>query len=139
MALISYFNDEIEFVLSNEEAISLWINVVSDKEGQLLSDLNVIFTTDEKLLKINKQFLNHDYYTDVITFPGYGEVLSGEIFISVDRVKENAGDLNVAFEQELHRVILHGLLHILGYNDKSEDEILEMRRKEDFYLALQNT
>lgn len=139
MALIAYFYDEVEFVLPNEEAISQWLNSVSDVEDELLSDLNVIFTSDEKLLAINKKFLNHDYYTDVITFPGYGEVLSGEIYISLDRVKENASELKIEFDQELHRVILHGLLHILGYNDKSEDEIIEMRKKEDFYLALQKS
>jgi len=137
MALVSYFYDDLEFTLSNETAITEWLNTVSDKEDQLVSDLNIIFMSDDKLLEINKKFLNHDYYTDVITFPGYDEVLSGEIYISIDRVTENAADLEVEFEQELHRVILHGLLHILGYNDKSEDEIVEMRGKEDFYLALQ--
>ena len=137
MAVISYFSDEIKFSLSDEEAISEWLTSVALKEEQFLSDLNVIFMSDDALLRINKKFLNHDYYTDVITFPGYGEVLSGEIYISIDRVKENAEQLKLAFENELHRVMVHGLLHILGYNDKLESEKAEMRAKEDFYLDLQ--
>lgn len=136
MAVISFFSDEVEFLISNERGVTSWLTQVVADEKELLSDLNVIFMSDEKLLGINKQFLKHDFYTDVITFPNYGEVLSGEIYISIDRVKENAQDLKAEFIDELHRVILHGLLHILGYKDKSDNEVVEMRSKEEFYLNL---
>jgi len=136
MAVISYFSDEIKFKLPNEDVVSDWLTDVVSREKQLVSDLNIIFMSDDKLLDLNRRFLNHDYFTDVITFPGYGEVLSGEIYISIERVKENAANLEVEFENELNRVILHGLLHILGYDDKSISDIKEMRAKEDFYLDL---
>ena len=132
MSIISFFSNEIEFALTKEGEVSNWLMEVVAEEHQTLSDLNVIFMSDDQLLEINKKFLNHDYYTDVITFPGYGEVLSGEIYISIDRVKENAEKLSLTFNNELHRVILHGLLHILGYNDKSNKEIIANESKGRF-------
>jgi len=85
-------------------------------------------------MKMNKEYLDHDYYTDIITFPMHEDPMSGDLFISIDRVKENAHQNNHSFESELNRVIVHGVLHLVGYGDKSEPEIIEMRTKEDYYL-----
>ena len=108
------------------------------KEGSMLRSLNVIFCTDDALLVINRDFLNHDYYTDIITFPINKDKSSveAELYISIDRVKENAKEGNVSFKEELHRVIFHGCLHLVGYNDKSSQQIKEMREREDHYLRL---
>jgi rRNA maturation RNase YbeY len=105
------------------------------KEGKILKDISVVFTDDEYLLEVNKQYLNHDYYTDVITFD-YSEFpsVSGDIMISLDRVKDNAESLGVAFQEELFRVIYHGLLHLCGYKDKSPSDEALMRKKENEYL-----
>lgn len=106
-------------------------------EGKLLGDLSYVFTNDDYLLEVNQQFLQHDYYTDVITFDYSTEgVVSGDVMISLDRVMDNAQALNVSFEQEFFRVCFHGLLHLCGYKDKSPAEGLLMRSKENQYLAL---
>ena len=104
-------------------------------EGKTFGDISVIFCSDEYLLKINEQYLDHNYYTDIVTFD-YVEnaVISGDLFISVDRVAENAEKYGNPFIEELHRVIIHGVLHLVGYNDKTVKEQSLMREKEDFYL-----
>ena len=104
-------------------------------EGKILKDLSLVFTDDDYLLEVNKQYLNHDYFTDVITFDysSFPEV-SGDIMISLDRVKDNAHSLNQSFELEFYRVVFHGVLHLCGYKDKSEAEEKEMRAKEDYYI-----
>jgi rRNA maturation RNase YbeY len=105
------------------------------KEGKILKDISVVFTDDEYLLEVNKQYLNHDYYTDVITFDySVFPSVSGDIMISLDRVKDNAESLSVSFEEELFRVIYHGLLHLCGYKDKSPSDEALMRKKENEYL-----
>jgi rRNA maturation RNase YbeY len=105
------------------------------KEGKILKDISVVFTDDEYLLEVNKQYLNHDYYTDVITFDySVFPSVSGDIMISLDRVKDNAESLSVSFEEELFRVIFHGLLHLCGYKDKSPSDEALMRKKENEYL-----
>ena len=104
-------------------------------EGCVLGDITFVFCSDEELLGVNKEFLNHDYYTDIITFDySEGSVISGDLFISIDRVKENALSFNVQITEELHRVAFHGVLHLLGYNDKTEAEVIIMRSKENHYL-----
>jgi rRNA maturation RNase YbeY len=105
------------------------------EEGKVLKDLSIVFTDDEYLLEVNKQYLNHDYFTDVITFDysSFPEV-SGDVMISLDRVKDNAQSLNQSFELEFYRVVFHGLLHLCGYKDKSEADTKLMRAKEDFYI-----
>jgi len=104
-------------------------------EGKVLKDLSLVFTDDDYLLEVNKQYLNHDYFTDVITFDysSFPEV-SGDVMISLDRVKDNAHSLNQSFELEFYRVVFHGVLHLCGYKDKSEADEKEMRAKEDFYI-----
>jgi rRNA maturation RNase YbeY len=104
-------------------------------EGKVLKDLSLVFTDDDYLLEVNKQYLNHDYFTDVITFDysSFPEV-SGDVMISLDRVKDNAQSLNHSFELEFYRVVFHGVLHLCGYKDKSEADVKEMRAREDFYI-----
>lgn len=126
------FNYEVEFDLSNEEHFSKWISEVILSENKKEGDINYIFCDDEYILEINKQYLQHDYYTDIISFDySVGNELHGDIFISVDRVRENAIDFNVSFDEELKRVVIHGVLHYCGYKDKSEDDEQVMRQKED--------
>jgi probable rRNA maturation factor len=104
-------------------------------EGKVLKELSLVFTDDDYLLEVNKQYLNHDYFTDVITFDysAFPEV-SGDVMISLDRVKDNAQSLNQSFELEFYRVVFHGVLHLCGYKDKSDADVIEMRAKEDFYI-----
>jgi len=126
------FNYELDFLLENEEQFASWISNVIVSENKKEGDINYIFCDDEYLLEINKQYLDHDYYTDIISFDySVGNELHGDIFISLDRVRENASDFNVTFEEELKRVIIHGVLHYCGFKDKSDDEELLMRLKED--------
>lgn len=107
-------------------------------EKKRLEYLNVIFCTDDALLLINREFLNHDFYTDIITFPfsSKDQAVEAELYISVDRVKENAKKQGVSFSTELHRVLFHGCLHLTGYNDKSSQQIKKIREREDHYLRL---
>lgn len=137
--MLNFFNHNIDFAISNSDKVATWILNTFDKEKILKKiELSIIFCSDESLLKINKEFLNHDYYTDIITFPieETEDVFEAELYISIDRITDNANKLNISFQTELHRVIIHGVLHLCGYKDKSETEILEMRTKEDFYLKL---
>lgn len=123
--------------LTQRGRLKLFIQQLFRKEGKKLGGLNYVFCSDKALLKINRDFLQHDYYTDIITFglSAPGEPVQAEIYISVDRVKENARELGVSFRKELHRVIFHGALHLCGYGDKTEKESLLMRKKEDQYLS----
>ncbi len=126
------FNYEDDFVLNDESIFSNWIQKVIISENKQLGEVNYIFCNDEYLLDINKKYLNHDYYTDIISFDySVGNELNGDIFISIDRVKENAQDFKVSFQEELQRVIIHGILHYCGYKDKTEHDELLMREKED--------
>lgn len=132
--MLNFFFENIENLSINEN-ITSWIEYIITHEGKKLGDINYIFCDDEYLLKINQDYLQHDYYTDIITFDYVkGKKISGDIFVSVTRVTENAPLLSKSFEEELHRVIAHGVLHLCGYKDKTEAEIKEMRNKEDFYL-----
>ncbi len=124
--------------LTQREALKVFLRALFKKEKKALESLTYIFCSDDYLLKINRQHLTHDYYTDIITFElnGKGEPAIGEIYISVDRVKDNAQQFNTTFKEELHRVIFHGALHLCGYKDKSSKEEKLMREKEAAYLAL---
>lgn len=131
------FNYETDFNLDNEVAIASWLTNVITSENKKEGEINYIFCDDEYLLKINLEYLNHDTLTDIISFDySMGNEIHGDIFISVERVKENASDFNVSFEDELKRVLVHGVLHYCGYKDKSEEDELMMRSKEDEKLAL---
>ena len=126
------FNYEIDFLLDNETQFSDWISRVILSENKKEGHINYIFCDDEYILEINKQYLDHDYYTDIISFVySVGNELNGDIFVSIERVKENATDFNATFDDELKRVIIHGILHYCGYKDKSEEEEALMRSKED--------
>ena len=132
-----YFFFETPVNLKDRTGIKKLIASVFRKEGKKLGSLNYIFCTDKRLLKINQDFLKHDYYTDIITFElsPKGLPIEGEIYISVDRVKENAITEETSFKQELLRVILHGALHLCGYKDKTAAQVTLIRQKEEFYLS----
>ena len=133
------FHSECDFAPSKQDARSKWIINSIIHEGKRAGELSFIFCTDEYLLEKNIQFLDHDTYTDIITFDYCeGDIISGDIFVSVERVTENANAFGVDFEDELDRVLIHGVLHLAGYQDKSKEEVNTMREKEDFYLSLRS-
>jgi rRNA maturation RNase YbeY len=131
------FNYEIDFLLDNEEAYESWLSKVILSEEKKEGEIIYIFCDDEYLLQINQQYLNHDTLTDIISFDySIGNELHGDIFISIERVRENALDFAVSFEEELRRVLVHGVLHYCGYKDKSEQDELLMRSKEEEKMQL---
>jgi probable rRNA maturation factor len=126
-----------DFNLTQADEISLWLQNVAKSENFEIADLNYVFVSDEELYEMNVKYLNHNTLTDIITFNYVeNEIVSGDIFISVDRVKENAVDFNVSFENELLRVMVHGLLHLMNYNDKTDEEQDLMTLKEDEKLKM---
>ncbi len=126
-----------DFELSNKEQVSDWVLRVINSKGYKLGNLVYAFFNDEDLKDLNIRFLNHDYYTDVISFDETADqVVSGNIAISVDRVKENATQIGVDFEEELHRVMIHGVLHFIGFNDKTSSEKKEIREQEALALSM---
>jgi rRNA maturation RNase YbeY len=131
---INFHTEEIEFELKQSNAIEEWLKSVIKAEGSTLGELNYIFCSDEYLYKMNVEYLQHDTYTDVITFQYAEEVVHGDVFISIDRIHDNAAHFDVTIEEELSRVLVHGLLHLLGYKDKTEIEQTEMTSKENYYL-----
>lgn len=131
------FNYETDFKLENESVISKWISDVISSEGFKEDDINYVFCNDDYLHKLNVEFLNHDTLTDIISFDySVGKIIQGDVFISIERVQENAKDFGVAFNNELQRVIVHGVLHYCGYKDKTDDDAKIMRKKENHYLAV---
>lgn len=130
------FNTIHDFQIENPTVISSWLHKVIEEENKEVGEINYIFCNDEYLHKMNVEFLDHDTLTDVISFDyTEGIVLSGDVYISTERVTENAIEFNVSFIDELHRVMVHGILHYCGYKDKSDDDILTMRAKENYYLT----
>ena len=129
------FHSEIKFVLKNQREIEKWIEDVIISENKELGDINYVFCSDEYLLEKNIEYLNHDNLTDIISF-NYceGDIISSDIMISIDRIKENSIIFENSFSNELHRVMIHGVLHLIGYNDKTKKEKQKMREREDFYL-----
>ncbi|MDY3520055.1 rRNA maturation RNase YbeY [Riemerella anatipestifer] len=133
--MIQFFFEEIE-PISISTDISKWLEQIILSEQKKLGKINYIFCDDEYLLKINQEHLQHDYYTDIITFDYVrGNTISGDIFVSVERVKDNASTLSKDYQSEFLRVLAHGVLHLCGYKDKTEEDIKTMRGKEDFYLS----
>jgi len=132
---IHFFNEDIYFNLPNQQLIKNWVLDSIDKENYNPGEINFIFTSDSYLLNINKQYLSHYYLTDIITFNYCVDtIINGDIFISIDTVKNNSLQFGVSFEEELHRVMIHGILHLAGYDDHSDEEKEQMRKKENEYL-----
>ncbi len=133
---VCFFFQGVKISLAKRTQLKKYIQSIFKREGKELMSINYIFCTDKALLEINRQFLTHDFYTDIITFglSEKGTPIQSEIYISVDRVKDNARQLGVSFKSELHRVIFHGVLHLCGYKDKSRRDLEKMRGKEEFYL-----
>lgn len=134
---IHFFSEEIPFTLKQKLLVRNWINQTILAEGFKLGELSFIFSDDEYLLNINKEYLNHDTYTDIITFDNsdVDKLIVGDIFISIDRIRENSKKFNVNEQDELHRVMIHGTLHLLGYPDKGKEAKKVMTAKEDHYLS----
>ena len=131
-----YIEEKFQFLLENKLVLKRWLTAVIREEQKEVGGLSFIFCSDDYLLDINRRFLKHDYYTDVITFDySEGNLIGGDIFISVDTVRVNANEYRQTFENELYRVIVHGVLHLCDYKDHSEEEKQQMRDKEDYYLA----
>ena len=137
---LSFYSEDCKFEVEDKERYSRWIADASKREEVEPDTINLIFCSDNHILKINNEYLQHDYFTDIITFD-YSEYeeetkhISGDLFISIDTVRSNASTFDVTFREELDRVIIHGILHLIGYNDKSVEEQKDMRQKEDFYLG----
>ncbi len=134
--MINFENYNYNFKLKKKNRIRRWIKKTIKEYNFEIGDISYFFTSDEELLEINKQYLHHDYYTDIITF-NYNEenIISAEIFISIERIKDNSEKFNTTFQNELHRVIIHGILHLLGFDDKTEDQKNTMRKLEDKCLS----
>ena len=134
--MIQFFFENIDEIPISTATIS-WLENVIKTENKKPGEINYILCDDEYLLKVNQDFLDHDYYTDIITFDYVkGKTISGDIFVSLPRISENAETLSKDFNVELHRVLAHGILHLCGYKDKTDDEVKEMRNKEDYYLNI---
>ena len=132
---VHFHNEQVNFTLRKKLILNTWIKETSLEYGKSVSDINIIFTNDEFLLEMNQKFLKHDFYTDILTFDySKDEIISGDIYISIDRVKENSYSYDVSFNDELKRVIIHGILHLCGYKDNSETERTVMRNLEDTAL-----
>jgi len=135
--MISFFSEDVDLPNFNQDAVSEWLNNVCIKESKELEEVSIIFCSDDYLLDMNNEYLQHDYYTDIITFDYcFDNQIVGDLFISIDRVLDNANINNVTFDNELLRVMVHGVLHLIGFKDKSVDDAILMRQKEDDYLNL---
>ena len=138
--MISYFNEDISFIFKGRAFNNRWLRMVAESEIRRVGDLSIIFCSDNYILDVNMRYLQHDYFTDIITFDYCeGNVLSGDLFISIDSVRENAVLYGAEFEDELNGVMVHGLLHLIGYDDHTEEEQSVMREKEDYYLTLRKS
>jgi rRNA maturation RNase YbeY len=135
--MVRYFQEDIRFELKQKMRNNRWLKMVAGSEMRRLGAVNIIFCSDNYILDVNMKYLQHDYFTDIITFD-YCEkdVLSGDLFISIDSVRENARTYGTTFENELDRVMVHGLLHLIGYDDHTPEQTAEMRRKENYYLEM---
>ena len=137
---IRFASQDIDFELSQAQKVKKWVSQVIQLRGKRVGNISYLFCDDEYLLGVNQQYLNHDTYTDIITFDYVeGDVLSGDLFISIDSVRENASFYGAEFLTELRRVMVHGLLHLIGYDDHTPEEQKVMRSKEDYYLSLRES
>ena len=134
--MVRYFIQDTDFLFKRRAVHNAWLKAVASEENCRLGEISVIFCSDAYLLDMNRKYLGHDYFTDIITFDySEGELLSGDLFISVDTVRSNAAFYSAEFDDELDRVIVHGLLHLIGYDDHSEEEFAAMKEKENYYLS----
>lgn len=134
--MISYCNADIKFELKGKLQNNRWLKFVAESEIRKIGDISIVFCSDNYILDVNMKYLQHDYFTDIITFDYCeGKVLSGDLIISIDSVRENAALYGVKFEEELNRVMVHGVLHLIGYDDHSEADQKIMREKENYYLS----
>jgi len=135
--MIRFFNEDTAYKLARKQNTRQWLSQQAIAEGETVGELNYVFCSDEHLLGVNREFLQHDYYTDIITFDTSetDARIDGDIFISVDRVADNAAQLGTPPDQEMRRVMAHGLLHLCGYGDKTPEEVVTMRAKEDEWLS----
>ena len=138
MENIRFFTEDIPFQIKQKKRIKKWIDSVVKQNKKQTKSINYIFASDRFVLDINQKYLNHNTFTDIITFNNSSDkdIIEADLFISVERVRENAHNLNTQFIEELHRVMIHGILHLVGYDDKTDEEKTEMRKKENHYLAL---
>ncbi len=135
--MISYFFEDTDFIFKGKALNNRWLKIVAESEIRRLGQISIIFCSDNYILDINQRFLQHDYFTDIITFDYCeGDRLSGDLFISVDSVRENAIEYGSSFNDELNRVMVHGILHLIGYDDHTDEDIRQMRSKENYYLSL---
>ena len=136
MSKVELFYEDTQSLKLHRLTLNKYVKILINRELKKMGEISVILCSDKYLLEINIEYLKHNYYTDIITFNYVeGKVISGDLFISVDRVKENSTEFNTGFIKELYRVIFHGILHLIGYNDKTEEEQKLMREKEDLYLS----
>ena len=135
--MVRYFNEDIKYVLKQKLLNNRWLKTVAGSEMKKLGNINIIFCSDNYILEVNLKYLQHDYFTDIITFD-YCEkdILNGDLFISIESVKDNAEHYGTEFENELCWVMVHGLLHLIGYDDHTPEDIAVMRSKEDYYLSV---
>lgn len=139
MESIHFFYEDTPFILDHPAITQDWLHTIITNHEQQAEAINFIFCSDDYLLNINRSYLDHDYYTDIITFDNReseSDDLESDIFISIDRIKDNAQSMAVSFDRELHRVIIHGILHLLGWNDKTDEQKQAMREKEEACLSL---
>ncbi|MBQ2108930.1 MAG: rRNA maturation RNase YbeY [Bacteroidales bacterium] len=138
--MISYFTEDIKFELKGKLLNNRWLKMVVGSEVKKMGDLSIIFCSDPYILDINLRYLQHDYFTDIITFDYCeGDTVSGDLFISIDSVRENALFYGASFEDELDRVMVHGVLHLLGYDDHTPEEQAVMRAKEKYYVNIKHS
>ena len=134
--MIAYYTQDTDFVFKGKQFNNKWLRMVAESEIRRIGDISIIFCSDNYILDVNMKYLQHDYFTDVITFDYCeGDKLSGDLFISVDTVRENAKLYNTDFNYELNRVMVHGILHLIGYDDHSQKDKQLIRKKEDYYLS----
>ena len=135
--MISYYFEDTDFIFKGKTLNNRWLKLVAESEIRRIGQISIIFCSDNYILDVNQKYLQHDYFTDIITFDYCeGDKISGDLFISVDTVRDNAVEYGTEFVDELNRVIVHGVLHLIGYDDHEEGDIKEMRAKENYYLSL---
>lgn len=138
--MVRYFSEEVDFNLKHKALNNGWLKMVAGSEMKKLGNLNIIFCSDNYILDMNIKYLGHDYFTDIITFDyTEGDTISGDLFISVDSVRDNAQHYGTAFTDELDRVMVHGVLHLIGYDDHCEEDVALMRSKENYYMEVKKS